>query len=93
MLPQIIQQIATANPALMEAIRDNQEEFVAMMNAQPGEGNVGGAPVNPNAGNVGGGPVRIEITEADRNAIDRLKGVSAYSTCNYTFRWASPNSW
>jgi len=28
MLPQIIQQIAAANPELMEAIRNNQEEYV-----------------------------------------------------------------
>jgi len=95
MLPQIIQQIAAANPELMEAIRNNQEEFVAIMNSAPGAeeggGAVGqGAPVNPNAGNIGGGPIQIQITEADRNAIDRLKGmgfpeqlvIEAYFACD-----------
>jgi hypothetical protein len=75
MLPQIFQQTEASNPELMEAVSNNQEEFIAIMNAalgaEEGGGGVGhGTPVNPNAGNIGGGP--IQITEADRNAIDRV---------------------
>lgn len=68
MLPAILQQIAATNPALMEAIQAHQEDFVALMNAPPVDAQ--GAPVN--AGNVADEPNQIALTEADRNAIDRV---------------------
>jgi UV excision repair protein RAD23 len=84
LLPQIIQQISSSNPELMEAIRDNQAEFVRMLNEEPQGGGAatgaaaaaapaaveGGAA--PAAG--AGGPlvVSIPVTENDRAAINRV---------------------
>ncbi|KAL3994826.1 XPC-binding domain family protein [Acanthocheilonema viteae] len=90
-LPQIIQQIAQSNPALMEAIQNNQEEFVNLLNnGSVGSGGGGG-------GGGGGVPptgeqrqVAIHVTEAERDAINRLKSmgfpeqlvIEAYFACD-----------
>jgi len=75
LLPQVMQQIAASNPQLMEAIQQNQEEFVNMLNAPSGGGGGGG-------GGQGGGPraggpqvATIEVTAQEREAIDRLKSM------------------
>ncbi|VDK72848.1 unnamed protein product [Anisakis simplex] len=101
-LPQIIQQIAQSNPALMEAIQNNQEQFVSLLNAPNPEGGAttagGGATVHGRAvggaagGARAGGPrtVSIQITEAERDAINRLKSmgfpeqlvIEAYFACD-----------
>uniref|UniRef100_A0A915PW73 UV excision repair protein RAD23 n=1 Tax=Setaria digitata TaxID=48799 RepID=A0A915PW73_9BILA len=91
-LPQIIQQIAQSNPALMEAIQNNQEEFVNLLNnGSAGSGGGGGG------GGGGGVPaageqrqVAIHVTEAERDAINRLKSmgfpeqlvIEAYFACD-----------
>ncbi|KAL7078061.1 hypothetical protein ACQ4LE_002581 [Meloidogyne hapla] len=93
-LPQIMQQIAETRPELMEMIRNNRDQFLALLNA---EGVVEGA-ANPVAGAVGGaaaaggGPqaVSIPVTANDREAIERLCGmgfpeqlvIEAYLACD-----------
>lgn len=85
LLPQIIQQIASTNPELMNAIRDNQEEFVRLLNAPVAEGGAAaagaGQAVNPQAGDPGAGPVQIMITEDERNAINRVCFRRIYVIC------------
>uniref|UniRef100_A0AC35GLL2 UV excision repair protein RAD23 n=1 Tax=Panagrolaimus sp. PS1159 TaxID=55785 RepID=A0AC35GLL2_9BILA len=91
MLPEIIQQISQDNPALMQLIRENETEFLALLNsdddagsnAVEGEGEPGGAgqQLPPNV---------IAVTEADRDAINRLKEmgfpeqlvIEAYFACD-----------
>uniref|UniRef100_A0A1I8EKE1 UV excision repair protein RAD23 n=3 Tax=Wuchereria bancrofti TaxID=6293 RepID=A0A1I8EKE1_WUCBA len=85
-LPQIIQQIAQSNPALMEAIQNNQEEFVNLLNN--GSVGSGGGGVAPPAGEQR--QVAIHVTEAERDAINRLKSmgfpeqlvIEAYFACD-----------
>uniref|UniRef100_A0A915B028 UV excision repair protein RAD23 n=1 Tax=Parascaris univalens TaxID=6257 RepID=A0A915B028_PARUN len=91
-LPQIIQQIAQSNPALMRAIQSNQEQFVNLLNAPSTEGGgqggaaPGGAP-QPHAQPRG---IAIEVTAAERDAINRLKAmgfpeqlvIEAYFACD-----------
>ncbi|EFO15597.2 UV excision repair protein Rad23 [Loa loa] len=89
LLPQIIQQIAQSNPALMEAIQNNQEEFVNLLNnGSVGSGGGGGGRVSPSAGEQR--QVAIHVTEAERDAINRLKSmgfpeqlvIEAYFACD-----------
>ncbi|CAG9539378.1 unnamed protein product [Cercopithifilaria johnstoni] len=100
-LPQIIQQIAQSNPALMEAIQNNQEEFVNLLNSGSvgSGGGVGGGGGGGGVGVGGGGgapltgeqrQVAIHVTEAERDAINRLKSmgfpeqlvIEAYFACD-----------
>uniref|UniRef100_A0AC34FV72 UV excision repair protein RAD23 n=1 Tax=Panagrolaimus sp. ES5 TaxID=591445 RepID=A0AC34FV72_9BILA len=96
MLPEIIQQISQDNPALMQLIRENEQEFLALLNsdddassnAAEGEG------IAPVGAAAAGGqqlpPNVIAITEADRDAINRLKEmgfgeqlvIEAYFACD-----------
>ncbi|KAE9555429.1 hypothetical protein FO519_001366 [Halicephalobus sp. NKZ332] len=90
-LPQLIQQIATDNPQLMQLIRENEQQFLDILNAEGDDSdiaeNVGGeahAPEAPFPPNV------IQITETDRDAINRLKDmgfpqdlvIEAYFACD-----------
>ncbi|KAI1727227.1 UBA/TS-N domain-containing protein [Ditylenchus destructor] len=97
-LPQIVQQIAESNPQLMNAIRDNQEEFLQLLNtdaAGAGEADAGAATGGAAAAGGPGAPqqpgvVTIAVTENDRNAIQRLKAlgfpeqliIEAYFACD-----------
>ncbi|MFH4976149.1 hypothetical protein AB6A40_002858 [Gnathostoma spinigerum] len=88
-LPQILQQIAATNPALMETIQQNQQEFVNLLNSTEGRGTSGGA-----GGNTGTQrqprEIAIEVTPAERDAINRLKSlgfpeqlvIEAYFACD-----------
>nr|CAD2207017.1 unnamed protein product [Meloidogyne enterolobii] len=96
-LPQIMQEIAETRPELMQMIRDNQDQFLALLNA---EGGGAGGAANPIAAALGGaagaggggGPqaVTIPVTANDREAIDRLCGmgfpeqlvIEAYLACD-----------
>jgi len=83
LLPQIVASIASTNPELMDAIRNNQADFLQLLNAPPlvGEGGAanpavaaagGGAAVAGAAGGAPPGVVTISVSEEDRNAIQRL---------------------
>nr|CAD2162201.1 unnamed protein product [Meloidogyne enterolobii] len=92
-----MQEIAETRPELMQMIRDNQDQFLALLNA---EGGGAGGAANPIAAALGGaagaggggGPqaVTIPVTANDREAIDRLCGmgfpeqlvIEAYLACD-----------
>jgi UV excision repair protein RAD23 len=97
MLPEIIQQISQDNPALMQLIRENETEFLALLNSEDDDAesmaveSEGG--VAAGGGQAAGGglpPNVIAITEADRDAINRLKEmgfpeqlvIEAYFACD-----------
>ncbi|VDD94618.1 unnamed protein product [Enterobius vermicularis] len=74
-LPQIIQQIANSNPGLMEAIQNNQEEFLNLINATDSEPfGIGGVAGAGHRGDRQRG-VPIEVTQSEREAIERLKAM------------------
>jgi len=87
LLNALLQQIGQTNPALLQVISENQEEFVRLLNedsgAAPGSGGAGGR--------EGGTPgvIQIPMTAQDREAIERLKSlgfpehlvVQAYFAC------------
>lgn len=85
MLQQIVQQIAGTNPSLMDAIRNNQNEFLQLLNAAPTnaaptnaapldneQAAVGGEQASGGAGAYGSNVVSISVSEDDRNAIQRV---------------------
>jgi len=90
LLNALLQQIGQTNPALLQVITENQEEFVRLLNEDagaPAAGGGGGAVGRETSG--GGGGFQIQITPQDKEAIDRLKAlgfpehmvVQAYFAC------------
>lgn len=90
LLDAFLQQIRTTNPGLLRAIQDNQEAFVRMIN-QPqaptgGSGGSGGGDADAPSGGGGGGGggggsgrgTTIMLTQQDRDAIDRLRGLGNF---------------
>lgn len=86
LLQPLLQQIRSTNPDLFRMIQENQEEFVAMLNSEdePGAG------VSGNIGaNASDQPGYIQVSQEDKQAIDRLKDlgfpeglvVQAYFAC------------
>ncbi|XP_055345911.1 UV excision repair protein RAD23 homolog B-like [Paramacrobiotus metropolitanus] len=87
LLPRFLQDIGQSNPALFQAIRDNQQEFLSMINSPlPGDGslaeNIGAA--NPSSGRAGatagstgaataGVASAVRVNQEEREAIERLK--------------------
>uniref|UniRef100_A0A7E5A1T7 UV excision repair protein RAD23 n=1 Tax=Panagrellus redivivus TaxID=6233 RepID=A0A7E5A1T7_PANRE len=91
LLPELLGQIATDNPELMNLIRENEAQFLDILNADAqdddgaeGEGGYEGGEELP------AGHVAIPINEEDRNAINRLKDmgfpeqlvIEAYLACD-----------
>ncbi|CAG7726709.1 unnamed protein product [Allacma fusca] len=90
LLNALLQQIGQTNPALLQVISENQEEFVRLLNEDigptPGSGGAGGT-----GAREGGAPgvIQIPMTAQDREAIERLKSlgfpdhlvVQAYFAC------------
>ena len=90
MLQQILSQIDSTNPELMQIIRSNQAAFLQMLNesVEGGEQAVGaedgGVPAHE------AGHLTIAVTEADRNALQRLQSmgfpeqlvIEAYFSCD-----------
>ena len=81
-LPQLIQQIATDNPQLMQLIRENEQQFLEILNAEGDDSdiaeNIGGEAAAPEAQFP---PNVIQITETDRAAINRVSPLQ--SKLNY----------
>lgn len=73
LLQQFIQQLQRENPELFEAITANQEDFIQMLNAADPEEDAAAAPGAEPAIRQQDGRVTLEVTEAERQAIDRLK--------------------
>jgi len=72
LLQPVIQQLAAANPQIIELISQHQDEFVQLLNEPVPQGSGGGVPgmAQPPPG------VRyIQVTQEEKNAIDRLSGL------------------
>lgn len=72
----VLQQIGQTNPALLQLISDNQESFLNMLN----EGFVEGedpddGDASAEAGEAGQNAITLQVTAADRESIERLKGL------------------
>jgi len=90
-LPQMLQELGQENPALLQMIRDRQEEFIALLNepipadgSQDVSGGAGGdlgsaQPAVPfgESGDGGGGDGNryIQVTPQEKEAVDRLKAL------------------
>ncbi|XP_046986731.1 UV excision repair protein RAD23 homolog B-like isoform X1 [Schistocerca americana] len=96
LLNAVFQQIGQTNPALLQLISQNQEAFVRMLNEPPGPVSTPGTDSTREssaraASDEGGlfSPGPIQITQQDREAIDRLKAlgfpehlvIQAYFAC------------
>lgn len=95
LLEQFIQQMSRENPELFRDITAHQEEFIQMLNEDAGDDapaaqeQLGGAG-GPTITREQDGRVTLQVTEAERQAIDRLKQlgfpedmvVQAYFACD-----------
>ncbi|XP_070563130.1 UV excision repair protein RAD23 homolog B-like [Ptychodera flava] len=102
LLPALLQQLGQSNPQLLQLINQNQQRFISMMNdpnyseSAPSEqgsgGTVGGLPGGQGvtAGGPGGpGTSFIQVTQQEKEAIERLKAlgfpeglvIQAYFAC------------
>lgn len=85
-LPQLMQQIGATNPDLLRQITNNQERFLEMLNEQVGPTDADTA----EQGALPPGAVSIQVTQQERDAIDRLKQlgfpeamvIQAYFACD-----------
>jgi UV excision repair protein RAD23 len=91
LLNAVLQQIGQTNPALLQVISENQEEFVRLLNEE------GGTSQSSSGSSLGSGtaregvpaPFQIQISAQDKEAIERLKSlgfpehlvVQAYFAC------------
>lgn len=89
-LPQILQQISQTNPELFQQLQQNHEAFLQLLEGDGGaaapvggqQQGSGGASASGAGGNLAAGGqqrVELQITQADREAIDRLMGISQKS--------------
>lgn len=94
MLSTMLQQIGQSNPQLLQIISQNQEAFIRMINeGEAGEEGEGALPGLPGEGALAGEaldqPGVIQVSPADKEAIERLKAlgfpehlvVQAYFAC------------
>lgn len=96
LLQQFIQQMSRSNPELFRVITQNQEEFIRILNEPDASDSSPAA--TPGTGGAAGGPavsrdqegrVTLQVTEEERQAIDRLKAlgfpeemvIQAYFAC------------
>lgn len=79
MLPQVLAEFANTNPELFDLIRNNQQQFLQMLNegalaeGEPEEG--GQQPEAGGGAQPGAGAMTIVISEGDRDAIQRVSHV------------------
>ncbi|XP_053677970.1 UV excision repair protein RAD23 homolog B-like [Anopheles nili] len=85
LLPYLLRRIQTSNPDLLEIIRDNQEEFLALLNEGPPSA---GHPMSQELEDIAAAMVN-SLTPSDMDAIERLKAlgypehlvIQAYIAC------------
>jgi len=91
LLNAVLQQIGQTNPALLQVISENQEEFVRLLNEESppsssgSSGSAGSVTRDPATGSF-----QIQVTTQDKEAIERLKAmgfsedlvVQAYFACD-----------
>lgn len=91
LLPELLGQIAIDNPELMNLIRENEAQFLDILNADTGDDEETEAEVGYEGGQqVPPGHVAIPINDIDREAINRLKDmgfpeqlvIEAYLACD-----------
>jgi UV excision repair protein RAD23 len=94
LLQQFIQQMSRDNPDLFRDVFAHQEEFIRMLNepddAAPAAADASGTPTGPNITREQDGRVTLQVTENERQAIDRLKQlgfpedqvIQAYFACD-----------
>jgi len=81
LLQQFIQQMSRSNPDLFRVITQNQEEFIRILNEPDASDSATPAATTPASGGAGApaisrdqeGRVTLQVTEEERQAIDRLK--------------------
>merc|ERR1739838_130822 len=82
LLQQFIQQMSRSNPDLFRVITQNQEEFIRILNEPDASDAAPAATPTAGVGGGAGGPaisrdqegrVTLQVTEEERQAIDRLK--------------------
>lgn len=84
MLQNVLQELGQANPQLLQAIQANPQQFINLLQETPAGG--GDAPATPQAPPPG----TVQITPAEKEAIDRIKAlgfpehlvVQAYFACD-----------
>jgi len=80
LLQPVLQQLAAANPQILQLINQHQDEFIRLLQ-EPVEGDVGGAMPGGMPGGAGGpgapppGMQYIQVTPAEKEAIDRVRAV------------------
>uniref|UniRef100_A0A914PDY4 UV excision repair protein RAD23 n=1 Tax=Panagrolaimus davidi TaxID=227884 RepID=A0A914PDY4_9BILA len=90
-LTEVMEKIAALNPPLMHVISQNQDEFLRLLNAETSRANASQS--NPQAGGRNNGGRRehiVEVTEEERDAIERIKAmgfpeqlaIEAYLACD-----------
>jgi len=90
LLNAVLQQIGQTNPALLQVISENQEEFVRLLNEEGTSQSSSGSSLGSGSAREGGAPpFQIQISAQDKEAIERLKSlgfpehlvVQAYFAC------------
>eukprot|EP00928_Gymnodinium_smaydae_P019379 TRINITY_DN17424_c0_g2_i1.p1 TRINITY_DN17424_c0_g2~~TRINITY_DN17424_c0_g2_i1.p1 ORF type:complete len:297 (-),score=78.87 TRINITY_DN17424_c0_g2_i1:177-986(-) len=72
MLPQMLAALAQTHPEMMQAITENQEEFLQMLGGADMMDDEGGESEEGEEGSHEGVPMAVELTEAEREAVGRL---------------------
>lgn len=76
MLQSLLQRIGENNPRLLSVISENQQAFIQMLNETPSEQESSMPPaVPPVGGGAFGNPVSIQVTQDEKEIIDRLKNM------------------
>ncbi|KAJ2851970.1 UV excision repair protein rad23 [Coemansia brasiliensis] len=94
MLTQVLTQLAQTQPQLMQLIGQNEEEFMGMLLEGMSEEEIAAISMNSGLGMMDedgeGGPQYIQVSQEEKDAIDRLEGlgfsreivIQAYFACD-----------